>query len=235
MERILLKIGFIPDIPYDTKLLTIDVNGADAASMVSISRLMMNRQVYLHKLRAISDLMTKRMISLSSVNSSFLASEEGYEIYKKFEHYSDYSLIDDIINSHYDPLSAFYAQSIKDRKLFKLIRKINIEEISFTGKNELIGLLKNKKERRTFFEKIENEFGMILGIDPKMIIIDYHESHVKNPSGEIYVKDGSKRLSLSDISPINMEDEDKREKNIFILVPPEKREEGLEKVKQIDF
>jgi hypothetical protein len=32
-----------------------------------------------------------------------------------------------------------------------------------------------------------------------------------------------------------MEDEDKREKNNFILVPPEKREEGLEKVKQIDF
>jgi hypothetical protein len=239
ISRILLKIMSYTDEPIGTKYLGICSSAHDAAVMVWISRLMMNRQVYLHKVRAISDLMTKRMISLAYKNGFLEERSKPLEIFDHLKDYSDYSLMDKIIKNDYCENSTYYVNCLKNRILFKLVERRRMDAISETNKSKLIkyDTSKDMSGRRSFFEKIEREFAEMIDIDPEHVIIDRHMGHVKKPKGDFLVIDKitGERRNFFETSPIDQKEEDKEKDNILILVPKKYIESAKEKIGSLQF
>ncbi len=181
--------------------------------------------------------MTKRMISLAHQNGFLKDITSPIEIYDELKDYSDYSLMDRIIEESYDEYSTYYARSLKNRHLFKMVVMRPVDSISETNKKRIVKYSKSKDMlgRRKFFRDFEEIFSDKIGIDPELVIIDHHMGHVKKPKGEFLVidKDTGERRNFFEESPVDQKEEDRGKDNILILVPNENIEEARKCVADI--
>ncbi len=192
--------------------LGINEDGIHSIEQLLLAKYHMNIQVYKHRIRRITDAMLVKGVeyaineNIKEVND-LVKFKDSVDYLNKYVKYKDYHLIELIIHESED-LAKEYLERISQRKLFKQIFKIEINQENFNDSILLRNVLKASNEQ---LSNIAYEVSHIIDVPQDFIIIDKQTN--SNPTFKNYSVDinmqgimvknsKSQKKFLSDVSEI---------------------------------
>lgn len=243
---VLIKIG------VHGETLGIKEEGLHAVEQLLLAKYHMNIQVYQHRVRRITDAMLIRGIEYAleeGLLKDLFFINDSIEYIKKYVMFNDDILLNEIINKGRGTALEYYRR-IKERKLFKEVFEIKIDNINFPDGIILNNLKQISKEQMKDLEKAtaeifsENEHK----IDKELVIAD--RQSVRNPTFKspgikinsntiMVLQDSGTRLDFSSASPVFQNTSLDKTEAFHIYLPldwfkeKEKRDEYIQKRKPL--
>jgi hypothetical protein len=178
--------------------------GIYAIEQMILAKYHMDRQVYQHKVRCITDAMVIRGLKYAinenceEIRSLYTIEPQNQEYYKNYLHYDDTTLFSVVIGKG-GKWAREYFKRLKERRLLKVLLKMPLEEVpDDLKKNKIVEMETDQKEK---------EIAGILSIPEQLVVIDKRtEKHptYKKPGQEI-----GARIDPNDIM-VQMEDGKRR-------------------------
>ena len=218
--------------------LGIKEEGIHAIEQYVMCKYFITNQVYGHINRQITDQMLIRCVLLAEKEGNITIKElftlvDSKNYFDTFLSYDDYSLIDTILKDTRNGFAKKYALRIKNRKLFKYSKSIDISS-SIKNDDEIqkaIEILSNDYKK----ERIEEKLSEVFNIPKEEIIVHY--LHPKDPFLKIYsmsydnlrdkimvLTKENDRKQFSKVSDIEIKFKEKLLGKLFIFLPEKKSE-----------
>lgn len=174
-KRILLKLSKIET--DSVSHLVVHEKGADALENFRLAKLSMHKQVYQHRVRAITDAMIVRMSDLALtyniIKKSTLKVPMCNNSLKEFFQMDDTSFLRHMLKE--EGIVSEFAERLLTRNLFKAAFEIQIEGLDSLRRIELLRNWGSERNRKLKCAKMENEIAESVGVDPEYIIVYIRE------------------------------------------------------------